>query len=166
MDLVTRMANANDAEQASRLVHASFRALAAHDWSPEATEAFRAGSTPDRLREKIAGAAYAAVAQSAEQTVGFLLMPSPAMLGMLFVHPAWSLRGIGRRLWEGARAHVEVEFPGIKTIELNATPFALSFYRSLGFAPISAPFVVNGARAIRMACWLPARALGAEPGRN
>ena len=47
-------------------------------------------------------------------------------------------------------------------MELNSTPYAIEFYRALGFVPISAEFVRDGARATRMACWLPARALGAE----
>jgi Acetyltransferase (GNAT) domain len=50
----------------------------------------------------------------------------------------------------------------VKTVELNSTPRAVEFYLALGFVPISAEFARGGARATRMACWLPARALGAE----
>jgi predicted GNAT family N-acyltransferase len=96
-----------------------------------------------------------------DSKVGFILMPKPSLLGMLFVHPSSLRLGIGKQLWEQARAHVEVSFPEVKTVELNSTPYALHFYRSIGFVPISAEFQRGGCRATRMACWLPARALGA-----
>jgi GNAT superfamily N-acetyltransferase len=97
-----------------------------------------------------------------EQIIGVLLMPTPNILGMLFVHPAWLRRGIAKSLWEHARAEIERTFPTVKTIELNSTPYAIDFYRSAGFVPISAEFELGGCRATRMACWLPARTLGAE----
>jgi GNAT superfamily N-acetyltransferase len=86
----------------------------------------------------------------------------PSVLAMLFVHPQHLRRGIGKQLWEAARSHVESQFPQTKTVELNATRFALPFYLSAGFVPISTEFERKGSRATRMACWLPARALGAE----
>lgn len=94
--------------------------------------------------------------------VGFLLMPTPILLGMLFVHPSRLRQGIGTRLWECARTRLESEFPEARTVELNSTPYAVDFYRALGFVPIFAEYARGRARATRMACWLPARALGAE----
>ncbi len=67
-----------------------------------------------------------------------------------------------RSLWESARAQIEARFPEVHTIELNATPYAVRFYESVGFVPISSEFEREGRRAIRMAFWLPARALGAN----
>ena len=96
------------------------------------------------------------------QTVGFILLPRPSLLSMLFVHPQHLRQGIARRLWEAARSHIEGAFSEIKTIELNSTPYAFNAYRALGFHPISAQFTRRGAKATRMACWLPARALGAD----
>ena len=96
--------------------------------------------------------------------LGFLLMPTPALLGMLFVHPDWLRRGVGRELWETARQYVEGNQKSVRTVELNATPYAVPFYLSLGFMPISKEFKQAGCRATRMACWLPARALEAGLG--
>jgi predicted GNAT family N-acyltransferase len=64
-------------------------------------------------------------------------------------------------LWESARAHVESAFPDVETVELNSSPYAVAFYRSIGFVPISAEFARRGARVTRMVCGLPARAPGA-----
>jgi GNAT superfamily N-acetyltransferase len=151
-----------EAATASAVVHASFVEIAAADWESRAQQRFLAESSPEALVEILRVAAHATGAFVAEEMVGFILMPTPALLGMLFVHPHWLRRGIGRALWENARDHIEFTFPAVKTVELNATACALQFYRSVGFVPISAEFEREGCHATRMACWLPARALGAE----
>jgi len=164
MELETRSVTAVEAVAASAVVHASFVELAAADWTPQAQQVFLAESSSEALAKKIQASSYAAGTFAGERMVGFLLMPNPALLGMLFVHPQWLRRGIAQSLWESARAYVESAFATTKTIELNATPYSLPFYRSVGFVPISAEFKREGCRATRMACWLPARALGAECG--
>jgi predicted GNAT family N-acyltransferase len=159
---VIRMLTAADAAPASAVIDASFTGLAAADWEPHAQHVFLADSTPASIAARLEVAAYAAGSFAGGRMVGFLLMPTPALLGMLFVHPQWLRHGIASSLWESARAHVESAFPTVKTVELNATPYAVPFYRSVGFVAISAQFEREGCRATRMACWLPARALGAE----
>ena len=156
-----RVVNTADAALASALVQLSFLELAGGDWEPEAHQSFLNESSPIALSEALNTSIYAAGAFVADAMVGFLLMPKPSHLSMLFVHPDYLRQGIARQLWERARGHVEANFPEIKTIELNATPYAVDFYRSVGFVPISTEFTISGCRATRMACWLPARALGA-----
>lgn len=162
MPITIRLVGEAEAGAASAVVQASFLALAAKDWDGSAQQVFLAESSAEALVERLRVAAYAAGAFEGQQMVGFLLMPNEALLGMLFVDPKWVRQGVGRALWERAREHVEAQFPAIKTVELNATPNALPFYRSIGFVPISEEFTRAGCRTTRMACWLPARALGAE----
>jgi len=164
MRVAIRAATDADADTASALVHASFHALAATDWQAEAVDTFVRESSPDGIRARLATAAYAAVAHAGDAMVGFLLMPKPALLGMLFVDPLHARRGVGRALWEAARMHVQTAFPDTGTVELNATPYARAFYRALGFAPISSEYRFHGTRATRMACWLREREVHAEPG--
>jgi GNAT superfamily N-acetyltransferase len=151
-----------EATKASAVVHASFIALAAPDWERNAQSVFLSESSPEEMARKLNASALALGAFIEEQMAGVLLMSSPAILGMLFVHPEWLRRGIAKSLWEHARAEIGKSLPAVKTIELNSTPCAVGFYRSMGFAPISTEFKLGGCRATRMACWLPARALGAE----
>lgn len=161
-DFSIRAVTETDAAAAAAVVHQSFIQLASGDWGASAQQWFLADSSPEKLANKLRAAAYAAGAFAGERMVGFLLMPTPSLLGMLFVHPERLRQGIGTKLWESARERVEAAFPAVKTVELNTTPCALEFYRTIGFVPISAEFSRDGARATRMACWLPARALGAE----
>ncbi len=114
------------------------------------------------MAEKLKVAACARAAFVGEQTVGFLLMPSPTVVWMLFVHPQWLRQGIARALWQSARSYIEATYPDAQTVELNATPNAIDFYLSVGFVPLSREFKRDGCRVTRMACWLPARALGAQ----
>jgi predicted GNAT family N-acyltransferase len=162
VDFATRIVTEAEASAASVVVHESFIQLASRDWEVGAQQVFLADSSREKLAVKIRVASYAAGTFVEAQMVGFLLMPTPSLLGMLFVDPKWLRQGVAKRLWESAREHIEAAFPSTRTVELNTTSYAMEFYRSVGFVPISAEFRKDGARATRMACWLPARALGAE----
>lgn len=161
-----RDVDSNEAAAASAMVQESFLKLATRGWEIEAQQRFLAESDPEALRRKISASTCAIGAFNEDQISGFLLMPIPTRLGMLFVHPGRLRKGIATTLWEAARTRIESTFPEVRTVELNATPYAVDFYRAVGFVPISAQFTRGGACAIRMACWLPARALGAELPRS
>jgi ribosomal protein S18 acetylase RimI-like enzyme len=161
MSYPTRTVGQADVEAVSALVQLSFKELAAPDWEPNAREVFLAESSPTSMRAA-PKPVYALAAFDAEHPVGFILMPTPAFLGLLFVHPQYLRRGIGRALWDQARAFIEETYPDTQTVETNSTPYAFRFYRAIGFVPISSEFIKGGCRATRMACWLPARSLGAH----
>lgn len=150
------------ATEASAVIQESFLALAAADWRPDARSSFLEATSPALLEQKLNTMTFAAGAFSEEGIAGVIFMPSPSLLGLLFVHPRWLRLGIGQALWESARTHIESRFSEVHTVELNATPYAVPFYKSVGFVPISSEFEREGRRAMRMACWLPARALGAN----
>jgi GNAT superfamily N-acetyltransferase len=154
------------AAEASAVIQESFLALAAADWQPDARNDFLNATAPGPLQSRLNTMNFAAGAFSDVGIAGVILMPSPSLVGVLFVRPRWLRLGIGRALWESARAHIEARFPEVSTVELNSTPYAVRFYKSVGFVPISAEFGRDGQRAVRMACWLPARALGAGVGEG
>jgi predicted GNAT family N-acyltransferase len=158
---IRSLTNAHAAE-ASAVIEESFLALAASDWRADARSVFLESTAPAPLQHQMSRMTFAAGAFSEERLAGVIVMPSPGLLGLLFVRPRWLRMGIGQALWESARAHIQGRFPEVDTVELNATPYAVPFYKSVGFVPISSEFEREGQRAIRMACWLPARALGAH----
>jgi GNAT superfamily N-acetyltransferase len=150
------------AERISALVHRSFTELCARDWAPDATQVFLEETSPVAMSVALQLPAFAAVENESDEPIGFLLMPRPSLLSLLFVHPAHLRKGVAGHLWEAARSHIEATHPETRTVELNSTPYAFRAYRALGFVPISTEFVRRGCRVTRMACWLPARALGAD----
>lgn len=162
MSISARPLTPSDAEAASALVRSSFMEIAARDWEPHARSVFLIESSPAHMAEALTAPAFAAAAFEGQAMLGLILLRKPSVLDMLFVHPGALRRGIARQLWEQARAHLERSFPEVKTVELNSTPNALSFYRAMGFVPISAELERDGCRATRMACRLAARAPGAE----
>jgi GNAT superfamily N-acetyltransferase len=143
------------AADASAVVQESFLGLSAADWRPAARSAFLKSTAPASLQNKLGTMTFAAGAFCVDGIAGVLLMPSPRLLGLVFVRPGWVRLGIGEALWESARVHIEAKFPDVSTIEVNSTPSAVGFYNSAGFER-------DGHRAVRMACWLPARAPGAK----
>ena len=55
----------------------------------------------------------------------------PARIRAMFTDPAWTRRGIGRRLFERARA--EAEAAGFRSLVLTATMPGVPLYEALGF---------------------------------
>lgn len=147
----------SEADSLSALVHRSFTASASQDWEPIACTTFYAETSPAALRTNISVAAYVAAAYDGKNPVGFVLMPNPSTVGMLFVDPARQRNGIGRSLWESSRAYLRANYPEIIKVTLNSTPCAYSFYRALGFVAVGDEFVIRGCRATRMICSLDMR---------
>ena len=147
-------AGPEDASDTSTLVRTSFRVVASRDWAPEAVARFLHETSEEEVRKRLQTATFSMLATASGTACGFILMPRPSTIGMLFVHPSWLRRGIGRALVIAARMHVESMHRDVSAIELNSSPYALPFYRTLGFFAISRPFELCGAKATRMACWL------------
>jgi len=149
-----RPAGPEDARETSTLVRTSFRVVASRDWAPEAVARFLHETSEEEVRRRLQTATFSMLATAGATACGFILMPIPSTIGMLFVHPSWLRRGIGRALVSASRMHVESMHRDVSAIELNSSPYALPFYRTLGFVAISLPFEFCGAKATRMACWL------------
>ena len=161
MNTLIRDANAEDAPAVSALVHASFRAFVAAEWEVVAQETLLAETSAERLAARIAESPITLVHEEEGSIRGVILLPRPTLVQLCFVAPGYLGKGIGRSLWEAARARIEQSFPEVKTVELNSSPNAVAAYKTFGFYSISEPFHRGGAVATRMACWLPAKALAA-----
>jgi len=159
MNSLIRDATLEDAPALSELVHASFRTYVASDWEPIAQESLLTDTSAEKLAARIAESVVVLVHEEAGSILGVILLPRPTLVQLCFVAPGHIGRGIGRSLWEAARARIEERSPEVKTVELNSSPYALAAYKALGFYPISEQFLRGGTVATRMACWLPGRAL-------
>lgn len=159
MKYVIRPTEPTESEDVSALVQRGFAQFIAPDWEANAVSTFMAETSGECIRKLIDTATFHAVAEAQGQLFGFILMPNPSLIELLFVGPDHLRTGIARSLWQSARRHIDTEFKTIKTVELNSSPYAVSAYRALGFYPISEPFRRGGCVATRMACWLPGEAL-------
>ena len=152
----------SDANALSDLICNSFVTLASADWSSAATQKLIADSSPEAILTALKGSHFSIVALYNNHIVGMVLFSKPNVMKMLFVSPNMTRKGIGRLLWESARELIEKSEPAVTTIELNSTTFAVPFYRSIGFVPVSTKFEIEGAVMTRMACWLRAKDYDAE----
>ena len=139
------------AADVSGLIRESFLALAASAWEPHAIADFLEATSPESLEKKLNDMTFAGAAFCGTKIVGVILMPSPNLLGILFVLPGFLRNGIGKTLWESALNHVVNNFEHLESIEVNATPNALDFYQSLGFVAIASEPSRDGRCATRMA---------------
>ncbi|MGN0520195.1 MAG: GNAT family N-acetyltransferase [Candidatus Fimenecus sp.] len=73
--------------------------------------------------------------------VGVLAVRAPQHIGYFFVKPEYHRRGIGRKLFETMRETYEIPI-----FTVNSSPYAVEFYRRLGFAPTDGEQVTNGIR--------------------
>lgn len=163
MNPCIRIAQPSDIAGISEVVQATFRACIAPDWEVEACDAFFSETTAEKLVTPIAEATFAAVYEEKGRIIAVILLPRPNLIQLCFVATTHLRQGIGTALWEAAGAHLETQIPEVKTVELNASPYAVAAYTAMGFFPISKPYRRKGAVATRMACWLPARALESAP---
>lgn len=155
MNWLVRSAQPDDAPALARVVRDSFMAHVARDWGPGPQQSFLSEITPEALAARLAGACVALVGDDGGQVCGVILLPRPNFVQLCFVATTHLRRGIGSALWQAARAQLERQFDYVKTVELNASPYAVQAYRAMGFFPISKQYHRDGWVATRMACWLP-----------
>jgi predicted N-acetyltransferase YhbS len=154
-----RTATPEDAQSISQLVQSSFRTHVAADWELEAQDSFYSETSADKLAARIAESTFAAVYAKDDEVIGVILLPRPNLIQLCFVATDHLRQGIAGVLWQAARDYLEENFPEVKTVELNASPYAVEAYSAMGFFPISKQYKRRGSVATRMACWLPNRDL-------
>ena len=154
-----RKASSEDVTAISRLVQSSFRAHVAPDWGQEAQDSFYSETAVEKLAARLAASTFAAVYEEDAKIIGVILLPRPNLVQLCFVATSHLRRGIAGALWQAARDYLEENLPEVKTVELNASPYAVAAYKAMGFFPISKQYRRHGWVATRMACWLPDREL-------
>lgn len=132
------------------MVHRSFASHGTHGWSNVAIEKFMRESSPPDLTSQLRSAFLALVAYSGPYIIGFVLMPTPSVLSMLFVDPDHFRQGIGRDLWLACVARLDGDSRAAGVVSLNSTAAAIPFYLSLGFVAQGGEFERGGCRATRM----------------
>lgn len=126
MNSPIRTASTEDATAISQLVQSSFRAHVGPDWDQEAQESFYNETTAIKLVITLECSIFAAVYEEDGKTVGVILLPRPNLVHLCFVATTHLRRRIGSALWEAARAYIEANLPEVKTVELNASRYAVA----------------------------------------
>ncbi|MDO5389735.1 MAG: GNAT family N-acetyltransferase [Eubacteriales bacterium] len=132
-----RRLSSEDIPQALELCWRVFLEFEAPEYSPEGIAAFRA-SLDDKERTRMLNF-YGAF--DGDKLVGVLCMREPQHIADFFVDAAYHRRGIGRKLFDSMRQdYAKQEFT------VHSSPYAVEFYRHLGFEPTDSEQVTDGLR--------------------
>ena len=114
-----------------------FQEFEAPEYPPEGAAAFRESlDDPERTRRLRFYGAF-----DGQTLVGVLCMRTPQHIADFFVDAAYHRRGIGRRLFEAMRRDYARQM-----FTVNSSPYAVEFYRHLGFVPTDTEQCTDGLR--------------------
>lgn len=118
-----------------------FLAFDTQDYSDEGVAAFQA-SLADRERTRRLNF-YGAF--DGDELVGVLCMRAPGHIADFFVSAAYQGRGIGRSLFQAMRQDYQLQ-----RFTVHSSPYAVQFYKRLGFIPTDSEQLIDGLRFVPM----------------
>jgi len=146
-----RELRAGDERAVSDLVMRSFTTFVGHEYTPQGVEEFTQYARPAAILERAASGHLTFVALVDAEIVGMIEFCRNQHLSMLFVDESSQGRGVARRLFEAGLERVLHENPGLITLTVNSSRFAVPAYQNLGFKVTGPEQTVNGITFVPMA---------------
>ncbi|MGN0775624.1 MAG: GNAT family N-acetyltransferase [Candidatus Ventricola sp.] len=132
-----RRLRAKEIPDALALIWRVFLQFEAPEYSAEGITSFRSSlENEERIRNMTFYGAF-----DREKLVGVLCMRAPQHIAGFFVDAAYHRRGIGRSLFEAMRQDYDRQ-----VFTVHSSPYAVGFYRRLGFVPTQGEQVTDGLR--------------------
>ena len=132
-----RRLRAGEIPDALALMWKVFLQFEAPEYSAEGIASFRASlEDEERIRSMTFYGAF-----DGKKLVGVLCMRAPQHIAGFFVNAAYHRRGIGRTLFETMRQDYDRQ-----VFTVHSSPYAVGFYRRLGFVPTQGEQITNGLR--------------------
>ena len=145
-----RWAKTEEWKPAMTMIWKTFMEFDSRDYTDEGIRNFFEFITDDDLyRSFLNGAYQLMVALDGERIVGAASIRNSNHLSLLFVDGEYHKRGIGRALMNRLCRYLELE-EGEKYMSLKAAPYALGFYRKLGFIAVKPEEEIAGIRVTPM----------------
>jgi GNAT superfamily N-acetyltransferase len=132
-----------DIPAVARLLNVLAREFIVHESSPEGACTFLRENDEEGIRRYIAMGHVYHVAEADGEIAGFIAVREKKHLFHMFVGVKWQRQGLGRRLWEVARAQAIAD-GGSGSFTVNASNYALPMYAALGFARTAPMQCVKG----------------------
>ena len=142
-EIIIRKAMMADWEETMEMTWRTFMKFEAADYGMEGVENFRNFIADPMLKRMfLLGNYHMFVATHMGEIVGMVSLRDKNHVSLLFVDEAYHRKGIGRKLIETIGAFSKEEY-GRNEITVNAAPYGLAFYKTIGFHSIS-PLTCNG----------------------
>jgi len=148
-DWEIRRARLEDAAAISRLAQELTRRFIARDCTEEGLRFLLGSLEPEAIGRNIATDCRYHVAESRGEIIGAVAVHENRHLYHLFVAEAFQRRGVGRELWQAARA-ASVAAGNPDRFTVNAACSVCAVYERLGFTAASAPVRKNGILTVPM----------------
>ncbi len=145
-----RWARVEEWEPAIKMIWRTFLRFEATDYSEEGIQNFLDFITDEKLFHSFLRGDYQMlVALDHDRVVGAASVRNRNHLSLLFVDEAYHRQGIGRRLLDCFCRYLRTEV-GEHYMSLNAAPYAVGFYRRVGFREVRPEEEVGGIRVTSM----------------
>lgn len=130
--------------EAMEMVYRTFLEFDAPMFSAEGIEHFREYISDSVLKRMFeAGSFQVIAAYSGTKIIGVIALRNDSHISLLFVDSRYHRRGIGRRLVAELSEYVRIKLKG-SFLTVNSSPYAVEFYRRLGFQPLDHSLSENG----------------------
>ena len=143
MDLV-------EAEQVSHLVRRVFLRHVAPLFSREGIEEFLTYADAAAIEHRAKSGHLIVVATASDEPVGVIEVRNAHHISLLFVDTDFQQRGIGRELLRRALEWSRLREPGLRALDVHASPNAVRAYEHLGFRRQGSERIENGIRFVPM----------------
>lgn len=121
-------------EDAMDLAWRVFLRFESEDYTPEGVRSFREFVTNETLRRMFSVGdytVYAAFLQKTGEMIGMVSLRNKTHISLLFVEEKYHLNGVGRVLMHEMKDYVVRT--GYEKLTVNASPYAIGFYHTIGF---------------------------------
>ena len=145
-----RWAKTEEWAPAMKMIWKTFLKFEGEDYSPEGIQNFFDFISDDNLyRAFLRGDYQMMVALDENRVIGAASIRNYNHLSLLFVDEEYHYRGIGASIMNNLCEYLKNE-AGEKYMSLNAAPYAVGFYRKLGFLATAPEEEYSGIRVTRM----------------
>lgn len=149
-EIVIRQAVLADWEETMDMTWETFLKFEAEDYGAEGVENFKKFiSDPVLKRMFLLGMYHMYVAVHKDKIVGMVSLRDKSHVSLLFVKADYHRKGIGKRLIETIGVFAKEEYDK-NELTVNAAPYGLAFYKSIGFRSVSPMTCSGGIKYIGM----------------
>lgn len=143
-DVAYRPMTPADIPAVSQLVACVFDIFVAPEYSPGGVQEFHRYITEAAFETRFNGDYFNMVAVANTEIVGMIEMRNHEHISLLFIDPAYQHQGIARTLVTQAIHLCQLYRPALSEISVNSSPFAVPFYKRVGFSQIGDQQVSDG----------------------
>ncbi len=142
--MTIREITTRDITAAIDLARAAFNKYIAPEYSQQGIDEFMKTASPEAMAERLQKGNFAYIAELDGTLAGIIEVRDGSHISLFAVDPSHLRHGIGRRLFETAAWRITSTNPGIPSITVNSSPFAVPIYTRLGFKPTGPQQQING----------------------